>query len=182
MRIALSMLGLLGLLGAGSLGAQVIYKWVDANGHPHYSDVPREGAIEVAVAAPQSFTPVLTARSDTANVSEPAVNDPEGASPYTNFAITSPQAEETIWNTGGNISVSLALQPKLSRGHMIRLLLNGREQQQLSPGSSRAQLSDVFRGTHQLQAQVVNAEGQVVTSSPTITFYYKQSTANRAAP
>ena len=180
MQKLLSILSLIGFMLAAPLGAQVIYKWVDADGQQHFSDVPREGAQEVYIAPPQSYAPTVISTSDQSATVTPGdadQDDPSGG--YTDFAITSPSAEETIWNTGGTISVSLQLQPALTRGHTIRLLLDGRQKQQLGPGVSRIQLTGIDRGTHQLQAQVVTPDRQVVTSTESVTFYYKQTSANR---
>jgi len=176
MRIALFILSLTGVLLAAPIGAQVIYKWYDASGQPHFSDVPREGAEEIYVASPQVYTPVSVNRAVATSPEAPAKEDGKSSEPsYSNLSITSPSAEETIWNTGGTISVNLALQPALTAGHTIRLLLDGRQKQQLGPGVTSTQLSGVERGTHQLQAQVVTPGGQIVQSAPAVTFYYKQA-------
>jgi hypothetical protein len=181
MRIALSLLSLAGFILAASVNAEVIYKWIDANGQPHFSDVPREGAEEVFVASPQTYTSqdrgtAGTTVSPASDTQEPAASDGDR---YSTLAITSPGNEETIWNTGGTISVSLAVSPALAPGHTIRLLLDGRQKQQLGQGVNRTQLSDIFRGEHQLQAQIVTPDRTVIKTSPTVTFFYKQTTVNR---
>ncbi len=170
-----------GLMLAAPLGAQVIYKWVDANGQQHFSDVPQEGAQELFIAPPQRYAPTVTSRSvQAATVTKDSDSQQQQSSGgYTSFAITSPGAEETIWNTGGTISVSLALQPALLTTHSIRILMNGQQKAQLPPGTTSAQLADVYRGTHQLTAQVISADGQILASSPAVTFYYKQTSVNR---
>ena len=180
MRKVLSILSLTGLMLAAPLSAQVIYKWVDANGQQHFSDVPHAGAEEILIAPPQRYAPTATSgsvESATVTPEDAAQNDQSAG--YSSFAITSPSEEETIWNTGGTISVSLALQPALMRGHSIRILLDGRQRVQLPEGVTSTQLDDVFRGIHQLQAQVIAADGQTVASTPPMTFYYKQTSVNR---
>jgi hypothetical protein len=186
MRVSLSRHGLVALLLAvpfAGQGAEVIYRWVDANGQQHFSDVPREGAEEMVVASPQRYSPPATTAAragdggDGSGESrgEPAVQ----SNGYTNVAITSPSAEETIWNTGGTISVSVNLQPDLMPGHSIRILVDRQREVQLEAGSTSTTLSDIFRGTHQLEAQVLTANGDVIASSPSLTFYYKQTSVNR---
>ena len=180
MRIALCMLGLAGLVLTAPLGAETIYKWVDPDGQPHFSDVPREGAEEVYVASPQSYSPtrIESSAGKTATNGDDKPDEAAGDR-YTTFTITSPTEEETIWNTGGKISVSLNLRPALASGHTIRLLLDGRQKQQLGQGVRQTQLSGIPRGEHQIQAQVVTPDRQVVTTSQVVTFFYKQTQAAR---
>jgi hypothetical protein len=186
MRNVLCILGLTGLVLTAPLSAEVIYKWVDANGQPHFSDLPRDGAVEVFVAPPQSYTPVATGSSSSKELADRVASkaDDKSGDRYKTFAITSPSVEETIWNTGGTISVSLTLRPALASGHTIRLMLDGRQKLQLGPGVNRVSLTGIERGEHQLQAQVVTQDRQVVTSTSSVTFFYKQTAAgqNRAAP
>jgi hypothetical protein len=181
MRLALYTLGLAGLILTAPVGAEVIYKWLDGNGQPHFSDLPRDGAVEVFVASPQSYTPTATRSSSSNDAPDRTASDAveEPGARYTTFTITSPSVEETIWNTGGTISVSLNLRPALASGHTIRLLLDGKQKQQLGPGVNLTRLTGVERGEHQLQAQVVTPDRTVVTSSQTVTFFYKQTTAGR---
>lgn len=178
MRTALPILSLAGLLLTAQAGAETIYKWVDAAGQPHYSDVPREGAEEVYVASPQTYRSDNRVTPGPAPQRDAAAAEPSAADRYSTLAITSPVNEETIWNTGGTISVSLAVSPALAPGHTIRLLLDGRQRQQLGQGVTQTRLTDVFRGEHQLQAQIVTPDRKVLKSSPEVTFFYKQTTVN----
>ena len=82
------------VLATPSLAEGVIYKWTDADGVTHYSDVPRDGAEEIQLQPVQTFsapeTPVSSADADEETVDE------EDELAYESLAISSPIQEETI--------------------------------------------------------------------------------------
>ncbi len=71
------------------------------------------------------------------------------------------------------------MQPGLQAGHQIRLFMDGEQLADLPPGSANVQLSEVLRGEHQLRAEVVDANGQVLISSSPVKFFYQQTSVNR---
>ena len=175
--------GLVVLMLFTPVGAETIYKWVDSDGQSHFSDVPRDGAAEIFVAAPQVYTPpspslIGESRSFITNAGDNQSDDATETA-YTQFAISSPTAEETIWNTGGTISVSLQLFPSLTAGHTVLLLLDGKQQQQLGPGVTNTQLAGIQRGEHQIDAQIVAPDRKLVKAATPVTFFYQQTSTNR---
>ena len=169
------LLGLLGFFLVASSYAEGIYKWEDPDGQVHFSDMPQEGAVEIEVQPAQTFsvpTGAAAAGSDT------DVAAKEGQS-YQSLAITSPSQEETIWNTGGKVNVNLSLQPGLKSGHSIRLFMDGQLLADLPSRSSNLQLSEVYRGEHQIQVEVHDEKGKMQIKSETLTFFYQQTAVNR---
>jgi hypothetical protein len=187
MRNSLSLQSLLGGLAVLMLftpaGAETIYKWVDSSGQSHFSDVPRDGVAEIFGAAPQVYSPSspsLIGVSRSLTTSAGADQSADAAEiVYTQFAISSPTAEETIWNTGGTISVSLQLLPSLTAGHTVRVLLDGEQKQQLGPGVTNTQLTGIVRGAHQIEAQIVAPDRKLVKAATPVTFFYHQTSTNR---
>jgi len=166
---------LIGLLVAMNSGAEIIYKWVDDAGQVHFSDVPRQGAVEVVIAPVQTFSsPSPTQRSLPAT----AENDDQTGN-YTLVEISSPAAEETIWNTGGLVTVAVSLQPGLKMGHQIVLYMDDRQVAVLPQMSSSLELQNVERGARQLRVEVIDENGTKVISSPITTFYYQQTSVTR---
>jgi len=166
---------LIGLLVAMNSGAETIYKWVDDAGQVHFSDVPRQGAVEVVIAPVQTFSsPSPTQRLLPAS----AENDDQTGN-YTLVEISSPAAEETIWNTGGLVTVAVSLQPGLKMGHQIVLYMDDRQVAVLPQMSSSLQLQNVERGARQLRVEVIDENGTKVISSPITTFYYQQTSVTR---
>ena len=163
---------LVALLATASVVAQA-YRWVDDNGVTHYSDRPEEGAERIELAEYSKNTGVRLYRSTapaSATVEQAASDEPFS---YESLAITSPGAEETLWNIEGTLNVSLALSPDLQSGHQVRVYHNG--QAQLVAGTS-FQLEEVYRGVHNIQAEVIDSTGRMIIRSQANRFYVQQNT------
>ena len=167
-------LALLGLLAVGFAAADT-WKWTDEEGVVHYSDRPHPGAERIEIADPNTGqSPSARLRRDGEPADEPAE---EGAAfRYGSFAVVAPRAEETLWNIEGVLNVSLALSPPLRPGHQIRVYLDGKPQ--VVNGTS-FQLQEVWRGVHNLQAEVVDETSKLQIRSKTNRFYVQQSTVRR---
>lgn len=158
------------LLGSLAL-ADGAYKWVDEDGVVHYSDVPAEGAEVVNISeysrttGARIATPTSRTKTD-----QPAEETPFR---YESLAVASPGPEETLWNIEGVLNVSLALNPGLQPGHQVRVYFDG-EARPVS-GSS-FQIEDVYRGVHNIQAEVLDQTGKVMIRSKPNRFYVQQNT------
>jgi len=168
------------LLCAAAASAQV-YKWVDEDGVVHYSDQPVPGA-EIVTLPKRSSTPTVAPRPRPAAQRRAAAEPttPETKAPeaigYSALTVTAPIAEETLWNIGGVLSVSLDLQPALQPGHRLRLYFDG-EPREVS--TLNVQLEEVWRGEHNLQAEVLDETGKTLIRSQPMRFYVQQTTINR---
>lgn len=166
------------LLATATAVAQA-YRWVDDDGLVHYSDRPVEGAERVNLAEYSRNTgawlykprPVATSNNDEAN---DEAND-EGRIGYASLSIASPGAEETLWNIGGKLNVSLVVSPGLLVGHRVRVYFDGKPR--MVSGSS-FQIDEVYRGVHNLQAEIIDQTGKMVIRSRPNRFYVQQSTVN----
>ena len=165
-----TILALLGLLAAGAVVADA-YTWTDDEGIVHYSDRPEPGATRIDLAEPNSGqSPAARRSASTAGDGEPdTTTDPLR---YSSFEVTSPGAEETLWNIEGVLGVSLSLTPALQPGHQVRVYFDGNPQ--IVSGTS-FQLDDVYRGVHQLQAEVLDPTGKMLIRTRTNRFYVQQS-------
>lgn len=168
---------LIALIPAVLVAAEV-YRWVDDDGTVHYSDRPQEGAETVIIQEAQTFSaPAPRSTSSTSTTTSAKTDDaePEDAAVYSNFEILSPRQEEVLWNTGGQLNVSLSARPRIRSGHTVFLYMDGQEVQQLPRGRMQAGLMDVERGTHQLHAEVRNRSGSTVARSDTVQFTVQQT-------
>ena len=170
----------LGLLAAVPAGAEV-WRWVDDDGVVHFSDTPREGAERVDVSAASRSTGARVFRD-----TRPAAGgDGEGGEPeqpfrYQSLEISSPGAEETLWNIEGTLNVSLALSPGLQQGHRVRVYFDG-EPRMVS--GTNFTIDEVWRGVHNLQAEVIDETGKLMIRSRPSRFYVQQnSVINPRAP
>jgi len=157
--------------------AAEVYRWVDDDGVIHFSDRPQEGAEMVIIPEAQTFSaPAPRTRSSSSNASSSQdAADQEDAPGYSNFAIVSPKQEEVLWNTGGELSVSLSARPRIRSGHTIFLIMDGQEVEQLPRGRMQVRLSEVFRGTHSLHAEVRDSGGNTLATSDSVQFTVQQT-------
>lgn len=160
----------LGLLGAAGLPAAEVYRWTDEDGIVHYSDQPHPGAEKIYLAEPNTSRALSAARKRN-DETEPA-DSPEFVK-YESIAVTAPVAEETLWNIEGVLTVTLSVSPALQPGHQVRLYFDGTPQ--MLAGTS-VQLQEVWRGSHNLQAEIIDATGKLMIRSQPIRFYVQQST------
>ncbi|MFP5507420.1 MAG: hypothetical protein ACLGH6_14580, partial [Gammaproteobacteria bacterium] len=86
----------------------------------------------------------------------------------TRFELTSPADDGTIRDNTGAITVSFAIEPELKTelGHRLVVLLDGQPQAPVQAAS--VTLDNVDRGAHSLQGRIVDANGKVVISTPSI--------------
>ena len=159
---------LLGALAATAVLADDAWKWTDEDGIVHYSDVPVEGAEAVNLS---EFTKKTGARISNGRTSR-ASNQPEEEFLYDSITITAPGSEETLWNIEGLLNVTVAVSPELQQGHRIRAYFDGDAR---DVGGASFQLLDVYRGTHSLQAEIVDQTGRVIMRSSTSRFYVQQN-------
>ena len=138
-----------------------IYRVRDASGRVMFTDEPPEDAREVEemdVRDPQSM-PATEVPSRSAR---PEPEEPEPFR-YDRLEITSPEHEENIHNPE-TVSVSVSLEPSLRPGHELRLFHNGEPVEDTT-------LEWPIRGEHQVQARVLDGDGNEVQSSDPVTFY-----------
>lgn len=144
------------LCSTASVEAQPVWTWVDSAGVRHYSDRPVEGAEQIELGSPQTFSPPRPVASTVRRAPQAPATQPASASAYRSIAITSPAADENLWNIGGTVTVSVALDPPLERNHHIDLYFNGRRLGLEERGTSIT-ISEVYRGTHTIQAVVIDS-------------------------
>ncbi|MCD6048075.1 MAG: uncharacterized protein K0S08_1722 [Gammaproteobacteria bacterium] len=93
---------------------------------------------------------------------------------YSSIEVTSPSDQQTFQNQNP-IPVSIVVQPPLQNGDKVQLLLDGAP---YGPPQASTQLSingDIPRGTHQVQARIIAANGQSQNVSPAVTFFKQQA-------
>jgi len=164
------------MLAATLALADDAWKWVDDNGVVQYSDVPVEGAVRVDISEYTRDTGARVAR--TQRPSETSSNTPPAQGPfrYESIAITTPAAEETLWNIEGVLNVNVSLTPGLQSGHQIRAYFDG--EARLVTGTSFS-IEEVYRGVHNLQVEVIDGTGKLMIRSQPNRFYVQQNVVTR---
>lgn len=159
------------LLAANSAFADA-YKWTDKDGVIHYSDRPHPGAERVDLGKAQPRSPVAASRR---SASAATTTDAPAAAPfqYESLEVAVPSAEDTLWNIEGVLDVSLALSPGLQPGHQVRVYFDGTAQ---AVSGTSFRLEEVYRGVHNLQAEVLDETGKLMIRSLPNRFYVQQNT------
>ena len=164
---------LFGLLAAAGALAEA-YTWVDEDGVVHYSDRPQPGAKQIDL--PEANT-VRTRRIEPSDVGGSAADDEaeQDAGPfrYESLEVAAPAPEETLWNIEGVLNVSLALSPALQPGHQVRVYFDGTPR---TVSGTSFQIDEVYRGVHNIQAEVLDETGKLMIRSVPNRFYVQQNT------
>jgi hypothetical protein len=171
--------GFAALAMAGAVFGQA-YKWVDEDGIVHYSDRPHEGAERIQLPSSgrstrSTYTPPTRARTST-STTEQAEPEEEQPFSYETITISSPAAEETLWNIEGTLNVSVTLQPGLAQGHRVRVFFDGTPQM---VDGLNFQIPEVYRGAHNVQVEILDQTGKLMIRSLPNRFYVQQNTIAR---
>ncbi len=155
------------------VAAQEVYKSTEPGGVPLFSDRDRAGAEKIEI------DPLPTIKTHTP-VSRPVASSGKPSAdlekvPYTAITIEKPVDDSVVWATGEPVAVSVVTEPAFvsGSGYAIGLRLDGKLTDVRSQRGNIT-LMDVDRGTHTLQAVVLDSSGQIVAESQTITFHLKR--------
>lgn len=164
---------LIGLLATTAVVAQA-YRWVDENGVVNYSDIQEPGSERIDLRADRPPTNVYTPRT-TAAPRDQADQQPIEEQPfrYESLTVSDPGAEVTLWDIAGVLNVSLTLSPGLQGNHQVRVYLDGGPAQAVNGTSF--QLQEVYRGVHNIQAEVIDQTGKLMIRSEPNRFYVQQN-------
>lgn len=169
MRTALLLLALAAAgLSSTALPADV-WKWVDEKGITHYSDQPVPGAIRIEVRTGN----VAESRSPQPdpNESQPA---PAESTNYRVLEIVQPQSGQSVVNTGGQINIVIRVEPTIQPIHRVSLYLDGRQVTGFARNALVYTLTEVARGTHNVNAVITDETGRTLRESPPIEFTVRQ--------
>ncbi len=169
---------LISTLAAGTVLAQA-YKWTDEDGVVHFSDRPQEGAERIQLSSDGRRPPLPPQTVSSAAAAAEAAPEEAPVFRYESLTIGSPLAEETLWNIEGVLNVTLNVDPALQSGHRIRVYFNGTPRY---VNGTSFQIPDVFRGEHNIQAEIVDKSGRMMIRSMPNRFYVQQNAIARPNP
>ena len=81
-----------------------------------------------------------------------------------------------MWNIESVLNVTLDLQPALKRGHRVRVYFDGTPR---LVGGLSFQIEEVFRGVHNVQAEILDETGRMMIRSIPNRFYVQQNVIGR---
>ncbi len=152
-----------------------VYMERDAEGNVTFTDRPSsEDAKPIKLNPPSTYqAPAIPrARSNGQSSAQDAA-----AEVYQSISISQPADDSPVRENSGNLEVNIDLTPALKPGHHIILLMDG---EPVAEGrATTLRLQNVDRGTHTLQAQVVDDSGNVIITSPSTTFHMLRISVHR---
>jgi hypothetical protein len=168
-RLFAAILLLLPLAASG----QNIYRTTDENGNVVFTDRPAKGSttteqVEIQQTNTTPATPI------------PPRADPQAAEPEEeeySVNILSPDNETSFPMGAGNFSVSAEVSPGLTGGHALQLYV-GAAPWGAPQSSTDWDLTNVFRGAHDLTVAVVDSDGEQVAVSPPIRVFVHRPSVN----
>lgn len=154
-----------------SAQAQDVYKQIDDDGHVVYSSEPASKDQQPAQLKEISVVPTreVKARPD---IAEPETTEEAGKVPDYELKLMKPEQDESIWASANMVEVELNVSPDLSDGHFFQIYLD--QVLAFEGPATQHTFKDVYRGAHTLQAQIVDAQKNVIKQSPVVTFYIQQ--------
>lgn len=179
-----SLLLSLALLLAAPASAE-IYRTVDADGNVVFSDVPPRTVLSDGEStAPLSVAPINSYESP--EPSNDAVEPQNAAAAldaayYGRIEVVEPLNDAAIRDNGGNLTVAIALAPRLRGDHRLVLVLDQSPSDAAANGNVFA-LTNLDRGTHALTARVVDGSGAVIAESAPVSFHMLRAIAPKPQP
>lgn len=159
--------------------ASPIYRHVDADGNVVYSDEPKTGQRT-------DLKPITVFDPSDAETSAslPALSSTGPDTPafeYSRFEISDPRNEQTLpTGQAGNVQVQLAIEPSLQHDDRVQLRVDGEVRQ--SPRHTDVfALGHLERGEHHLQAELLDAQGQVRLTTAPVTLHVQRASIHLPA-
>ena len=142
----------------------VVCKTVGPDGVVSYTDVPvEECRTPVKLPDYSRYAPRQVQRAAPPPPASKAAQ-PETVA-YQSMQIVQPEANGVVRSNEGRVPVSIALEPALQDGHLVKLFVDGEAVRGTFAGVD-IELSGIERGTHTLRAEVQDAGGRTPAPNP----------------
>ena len=166
------------LLALSPCHASEVYKWVDEQGHTHFSDQrPPDHAVEKLDIKPSDISVM---KSHDALPSQPVKKTPPapGSPTYTGIEINSPANNEAIRANNGSVEVRCRVLPRLNikQHHKLRFIIDGKPLGAIGT-TCNLTLNALDRGTHSVAVEIIDKSGKSLLRSTTHTFHVKRVSA-----
>lgn len=167
-------------LALPSLAVAGVYKSIQPDGSVVFTDEPRKDATKIEIPKAQTYSapPKADAKNSAAGAKPPQPAKPKSETIYEQLAILAPGKDATVRQDAGDIEVQVGLAPALDskKGHKLALDLDGRRMTEPST-NSQFTLENIDRGTHTVQAHILDEAGQILRSSDPVIFHVKRHSA-----
>ncbi len=154
---------------SGDTGKKV-YKTRSPSGEVIFSDQPSKDAKEIPV------SPGSTYQSEPVPQFTPATPErkKKDTGSYSTFQITAPANDTTLQVDVSEVTVQLTIQPGLHSGHSLQFLFDGTA---TDSEDTQYTYKNLERGSHTLQARIVDQNDQVIQSTAVVNIHVKRTIA-----
>lgn len=145
-----------------------VYKSTNPQGVVEFSDIPNKNSEEVIIPPTSTYTPIPYSQKPST-----LTGKDNGRYKYNSLKIVSPVADQTIRHNTGMVVVQVIIDPVFQKNlkHRLEVLLDGKPH---GGKTGSLSLKNVHRGSHTLQARVLDKEGHVLISSSSVTFQMRR--------
>lgn len=160
---------IIGILVLSVAHAQV-YRSTDQDGNPVYSDTPSAPDAQELKLPPVNIIPSGPSGLDF------EVKQPEfDLEKYRTLEIVAPQNDATVFINTANLPIEVKLLPPVKRalGHRLVILWDGNV---LFENQNSFLLDDADRGTHVLEARVMDEKGKILIQSQPVNVHIRKPT------
>jgi len=160
------------------LAAQV-YKTVDEDGNVVYTDqAPKDGSPPIklrplsVIETPEYARPAKPTPESDAGESGKEMSLRYLRKNYADFAIISPQAEETVWQPESVITIAWNTRYQLQAGMQVTVSVDGVAQKTTS--EQVISLAALDRGEHTVTAELTDGQNRRVATAEPVTFFVRR--------
>ena len=147
-----------------------IYEWRDSQGTMHYSSTPHAGATPIQLPASSHVTaPKKLAKPSWLVEKKDGANEGAPQTTYTQCSFITPKNGQTFQNQR-QVPFSIQLEPILQADNHIQVFVDGKAFS-YAHNKTRFVISNLERGEHQIQANVLDKSGAVLASTNAITIF-----------
>ena len=165
------------LLIAPFLCADSIYRTTDKEGNVVFTDAPSaDGGSAEAVGLQRTNTAPPPPDRPDLDPAGPSADSGKQEAAYT-VTITSPPNETSIPMGPGNFSVSVRIHPALKKYESLQLYVDG-EPRGEPQASVIWDLTNVFRGAHDITVGVLDHDGETLATSAPVRVYVHRPSVN----
>lgn len=150
-----------------------VYRTIDEDGNPVFSDEPSAGSEAV------ELQEVQTVPAESVEF-EYTPSQKQAVSGYEKLLFINPANDTAVRENAGNLTIQLQTKPELQPGHRVILYYDGSE---VARGPKTTfTLENLDRGTHSLSASIATASDKVLIESETITFTLLRHSSQHPKP
>jgi hypothetical protein len=151
-----------------------VYRYVDKNGNQVFTDSPPQGAEKVPQ-GPVMTMPFPKPRAKRSSEAE-EVKAPVVTGAY-KVTLSSPAPDSVFRRGEGEVPIAVSVEPALADGYQLQVFLDGKPWS----GGSIPLDESLDRGSHVVEARVMDGKGGVVTSA-SASFHVQQTSTLTSKP